>query len=122
MSLDHVIGAQGLNETSRFGPAQVFNKKCEIKIVHVRYFLAAFEIRNFTLAAKCCGVSQPTLSIAIRRLERLLGNKLFQRSTSWTARAQPTELAIKAHPLFQAVVNNMDAAIGIAKRHCHSSG
>ena len=45
----------------------------------VRYFLALCEERNFTRAAKRCGVSQPSLTNAIKRLERTLGGPLFHR-------------------------------------------
>jgi molybdenum-dependent DNA-binding transcriptional regulator ModE len=45
----------------------------------VRYFLALWEERNFTRAAKRCGVSQPSLTNAIKRLEQTLGGPLFHR-------------------------------------------
>jgi hypothetical protein len=45
----------------------------------VRYFLALCEERNFTRAAKRCGVSQPSLTNAIKRLEQTLGGPLFLR-------------------------------------------
>src|SRR5712691_10348792 len=45
----------------------------------IRYFLALSAERNFTRAAKRCGVSQPSLTNAIIALERALGGALFQR-------------------------------------------
>src|SRR5664279_4758989 len=45
----------------------------------VQYFLALCEEQNFTRAAKRCGVSQPSLTNAIKRLERTLGGPLFLR-------------------------------------------
>jgi hypothetical protein len=45
----------------------------------IRYFLALCEERNFTRAAKRCGVSQPSLTNAIKRLEQTLGGPLFHR-------------------------------------------
>jgi DNA-binding transcriptional LysR family regulator len=45
----------------------------------VRYFLALRTERSFTRAAKRCGVSQPTLTRAIKLLERELGGELFLR-------------------------------------------
>jgi DNA-binding transcriptional LysR family regulator len=45
----------------------------------VQYFLALCEERNFTRAAKSCGVSQPSLTNAIKRLEQTLGGSLFHR-------------------------------------------
>ena len=46
----------------------------------IRYFLALCEERNFTRAAKRCGVSQPSLTNAIKRLEQTLGGLLFHRN------------------------------------------
>jgi DNA-binding transcriptional LysR family regulator len=51
----------------------------DMEMVHVRYFLALCEVENFTHAAKLCGVSQPSLSNAIRSLEYELGGSLFER-------------------------------------------
>lgn len=46
----------------------------------LRYFLAIVDEGNFSAAARRCGVSQPTLSIGIRKLEHLVGGALFARS------------------------------------------
>jgi DNA-binding transcriptional LysR family regulator len=45
----------------------------------LRYAIALSEELSFTLAAKRCGISQPTLTNAIRKLERELGMPLFER-------------------------------------------
>ena len=50
-----------------------------MKLTEVRYFLAICEEGTFTGAANRCGVSQPSLSNAIVRLERKLGGRLFYR-------------------------------------------
>ena len=50
----------------------------------VRYFLALCEEKNFTRAAKRCGVSQPSVSNAIKRLEAELGGDLFHRTKNGT--------------------------------------
>jgi DNA-binding transcriptional ArsR family regulator len=50
-----------------------------MQMSQVRYFLALCEERNFTRAAKRCGVSQPSLTNAIKRLEQTLGGSLFHR-------------------------------------------
>ncbi len=50
-----------------------------MKLKEVQYFLAICEEGTFTGAANRCGVSQPSLSNAIVRLERKLGGQLFYR-------------------------------------------
>jgi len=47
---------------------------------HLRYFLAVIDSGNFSRAALACNVSQPTLSVAIARMEKLLGQTLFHRT------------------------------------------
>ncbi|WP_238120919.1 MULTISPECIES: LysR family transcriptional regulator [unclassified Xanthobacter] len=46
----------------------------------LRYFLAVAELGNFTRAANRVGVTQPTLSAGIAKLEEKLGNRLFERN------------------------------------------
>lgn len=58
----------------------------------VRYFLALCEERHFGAAARRCGISQPTLTNAIKRLEELAGAPLF-------VRGPPAELTPLAHAL-----------------------
>jgi DNA-binding transcriptional LysR family regulator len=53
-----------------------------MELHQVRYFLALCKEKNFTRAAKHCGVSQPSLSNAIRKLEQELGGQLFHRDRS----------------------------------------
>ncbi|HEY5505759.1 MAG TPA: LysR family transcriptional regulator, partial [Sedimentisphaerales bacterium] len=50
----------------------------------VRYFLALCEEGSFTRAAKRCGVAQPSLTKAIKRLESKLGGDLFYRGHAET--------------------------------------
>lgn len=46
----------------------------------LRYFLAVIDHGNFSKAATQCNVSQPTLSVGIAKLERLLDKPLFHRT------------------------------------------
>jgi DNA-binding transcriptional LysR family regulator len=64
----------------------------------VRYFLAVCEERHFTRAAHKCKVQQPSLTAAIKRLEREIGAPLFLR----TSPVQLSELALKLQPLWLA--------------------
>ena len=62
----------------------------------VRYFLALCEEKNFTRAAKRCGVSQPSVSNAIKRLEEELGGDLFHRTKNG-AKLSPLGVAIRPY-------------------------
>jgi LysR family hydrogen peroxide-inducible transcriptional activator len=47
----------------------------------LRYFLAVIDCGSFSKAARQSNVAQPTLSVGIGKLERLLGATLFQRTS-----------------------------------------
>ena len=51
-----------------------------LELAQIRYFVTLCRERNFTRAARRCGVSQPSLSNGIKALECELGGKLFERS------------------------------------------
>jgi len=46
----------------------------------LRYIIAVEKFKNFVKAAKSCGVSQPSLSMQIQKLEQELGTTIFDRS------------------------------------------
>jgi LysR family cyn operon transcriptional activator len=50
-----------------------------VELRHLRYFIKAAELLNFTKAAESLYVSQPTLSVQIHQLEQELGTELFAR-------------------------------------------
>jgi hypothetical protein len=66
----------------------------------VRYFFALCEERNFTRAAKRCGVAQPSLTRAIKRLEEELGGSLFNRDRVNT---RLSDLGILVRPEFAQI-------------------
>ncbi len=49
-------------------------------LTDLRYITALAETKHFGKAAQCCSVSQPTLSVAIKKLEEDLGVALFERA------------------------------------------
>ncbi|MGR8920261.1 MAG: LysR substrate-binding domain-containing protein [Gammaproteobacteria bacterium] len=51
-------------------------------LTELRYVVAAARHRHFGRAAESCFVSQPTLSVGIRKLEEELGVRLFERTRS----------------------------------------
>lgn len=51
-----------------------------MELYQIEYFLAAAKYLNFTKAAEAINVSQPSLSIQIKRLETELGVQLFVRT------------------------------------------
>ncbi|MEY4296048.1 MAG: hypothetical protein RLY82_1736 [Pseudomonadota bacterium] len=51
-------------------------------LTELKYIVAVARERHFGKAADSCHVSQPTLSVAIKKLEDELDIKLFERSTS----------------------------------------
>ena len=73
----------------------------------IRYFLALCEERNFTRAAKRCGVSQPSLTNAIKRLEQILGGPLFHRDPR---NIEPTKLARTIKPYLEQISKSVDKA------------
>ncbi len=50
-------------------------------LTELRYIVAVSQKNHFGKAARACFVSQPTLSIAIKKLESELGIRLFERSS-----------------------------------------
>ena len=77
----------------------------------VRYFLALCDELNFTRAARRCGISQPSLTQAIRALERELGGALFQREPSIAL----TRLARAVRPYLDKIARNADHAREVAR-------
>ena len=50
-----------------------------MEVHQLRYFVKVAELGHFTRAAEACHVSQPSLSQAVAKLERELGQPLFER-------------------------------------------
>lgn len=77
----------------------------------VRYFLAVADELNFTRAAEKCGVTQPSLTRGIQRLESELGGELFRRERSLTHLTQLGKLML---PSLKAVYESAVSAKALA--------
>ncbi len=51
-------------------------------LTELKYIVAVARERHFGLAAEACFVSQPTLSVAVKKLEEELDVKIFERSSN----------------------------------------
>lgn len=80
---------------------------------HLRYLLAVAEHGHFGQAAAACGVSQPTLSIQLRRLEEQFGVTLFERGHKAIL---PTGACRDLLPHARAAVAEADAILAIARQ------
>ncbi|WP_436004331.1 LysR family transcriptional regulator, partial [Rhizobium sp. LjRoot30] len=50
-----------------------------MELDQARYFIATAEHLNFTRAAEACNISQPSLTVAIKKLEDEFDGALFHR-------------------------------------------
>lgn len=81
----------------------------------LRYFVKIVEHRSFTKAARDCSVSQPALSQQIAKLERELGQPLFERQGR----------SIRLTPAGQVLQTRAETILGLvedAKRHITDDG
>jgi hypothetical protein len=84
-----------------------------IQFQHVRYFLALAAERNFTRAATRCGVTQPSLTNAIKALELSLGGRLFERGPNG---CRLTALGASLRPHFEQLQSGLERVVRIAGR------
>jgi DNA-binding transcriptional LysR family regulator len=83
-----------------------------MEIRQIVYFLALCEELHFTRAARRCGVTQPSLTNAIRVLERELGAPLFHRRP----RPHLSELGTAIRADLQSALGHLDRALARARR------
>jgi LysR family hydrogen peroxide-inducible transcriptional activator len=80
-------------------------------LTELRYLVALSETGHFRKAAEQCNVSQPTLSIAIKKLETELGISLFERSRHKVATTPTGERIVEqAHTILQETQNLVSLA------------
>jgi DNA-binding transcriptional LysR family regulator len=83
-----------------------------MEIRQIIYFLALCEELHFTRAARRCGVAQPSLTNAIRMLEREFGAPLFHRKP----RPRLSELGSAVRADLQSALVHLDRAVAHARR------
>ena len=81
-----------------------------MNLQQVRYFLVLCEEQNFSRAARRCGISQPSLTNAIKALEDELGGPLFHRKPQ----TRLSELGRILRPHLRSVHKAADKARNIA--------
>jgi LysR family transcriptional regulator, hydrogen peroxide-inducible genes activator len=78
----------------------------------LRYLLAVAEHEHFGRAAEACNISQPTLSVQVRKLEELLGVALFERTSKAVT---PTAACERLIGHVRAAVAEADAILAVAR-------
>lgn len=75
-------------------------------LTELRYLVALSETGHFRKAADACNVSQPTLSIAIKKLEEELGIELFERARHRVSATPIGErIVVQAHAVLREAAN-----------------
>lgn len=81
-----------------------------MELRHIRYFLVLCEELHFTRAADRCGVSQPCLSAAIKKIETELGGVLIHRKPQ----LQLSDLGQAVRPLWNEALRNVERSLNLA--------
>lgn len=91
-----------------------------LELRHLRYFRAVVDELHFGRAASRLAVAQPTLSVQIRRLETLLGVRLFARHTRLVTL---TDAARTLDDAARRILRDVDTAIDTTRRaHAGQAG
>jgi len=83
-------------------------------LTELRYIVALARYRHFGRAAESCFVSQPTLSVAVKKLEDELGVALFERRKN---EVQITATGERIVAQAQRVLEEADAIVDLAREH-----
>lgn len=60
-----------------------------MRVIHLKYFLAAARLKSFAAAARSVNIAQPAFSLNIRALEESIGVQLFTRSNKGVCLTNP---------------------------------
>jgi len=83
-------------------------------LTQLRYIVAVARAKHFGRAAEACFVSQPTLSVSIKKLEEELGVRIFERGAN---EVSVTPLGDEIVRQAQSVIEQAAGIKEIAKRH-----
>lgn len=95
-----------LEEKTYYSPRVPPVPVASLSLRDLEYAVAVARERNFGRAAEYCGVSQPTLSEQVRKLESILGFALFER----------TKRSVKPTVRGEAILQHAQALLGSARR------
>ena len=88
-------------------------------LTELRYIVAVAQYQHFGRAAEACHVSQPTLSLGIKKLEEELGVELFERSVRNVLRITAVGMRVieqAQRVLEQASLQSLEAVGDVAAR------
>ena len=88
------------------------NPTYPLNLRDLTYVLALVEHEHFGRAARACGISQPTLSVQVRKLEDTLGLELFERTSKGVV---PTHACTRLLDHARAAVREADAILDMAR-------
>src|SRR6187551_2163754 len=78
-----------------------------MNIQQLEYLLAVNELRHFARAAEYCHVTQPTLSMMLRKLEEELAIRIFDRSRQLVVPTREGEEIIRRARIIMDEVNSL---------------
>jgi LysR family hydrogen peroxide-inducible transcriptional activator len=88
------------------------DKPNPLNLRDLRYVLAVAEHAHFGRAAEACGISQPTLSVQVRKLEELLGVAMFERTSKSVV---PTDACTLLIDHVRAALAEADTLLAVAR-------
>lgn len=84
-----------------------------MRLEYLRYFSHLAEVLSYTKAAKDLYIAQPTLSAAIRQLEKEIGLQLFERSAG-SSHVELTAAGSIFREYAELAVKNIDTGLRLA--------
>src|SRR5919202_6490375 len=79
-----------------------------VSLRQVRAFVSVAHLGSFTRAASLLHLSQPALTVQIRRLEEALGVRLLDRNTRTV---ELTRVGRELAPVFQRILRELDSVV-----------